>query len=267
MGVRDRFGSLARAFLLLVAAATPPAHAQLVCSLGVTGGGGYNAFLDAAPTPRALGEMEQVYNLLCPQGCGQISLVSNPTAGNARAETSGNGVTKVAYSAAFMNEVASTFGGGATFGILAHEFGHHIDFHSSPPWMNNSYSRELKADAWAGCALANAGVGTGQIEAALRAIAAFPSPSHPGWPQRSQAVRTGFVNCGGSWRPGYDRLAGMGVPGGGMPAPIPVPLSQVCATQFGQCLLPAPNPVGSQCSCSGYDMRGMPYVHPGFVRP
>ena len=156
-------------------------------------------------SPRAV---MQIYNLLCsssPYGCGTYFLFSNPTVPNAMAMAVGPGQTKITYSADFMNSIAGEYGGGATFGILAHEFGHHLDIHLTPSWMNTSWSRELKADAWAGCALARAGVDTTAIENALTAIAAYPSPSHPDWPLRRQAVRTGFANCGGQWLQSFDR--------------------------------------------------------------
>ena len=174
------------------------AYGQVMCSLG-PGQSMYTPYRDQPPTSRAAIELARIYSLLCPRGCGGYILVSNDTVSNAMAQVIGSGQTKIAYASRFMNQIAQQYGLGATFGILAHEFGHHIDFHTTPPWMNNSWSRELKADAWAGCALARAAVGTEQIQNALRAIAAYPSPSHPGWPQRNQAVRLGFVNCGGQW--------------------------------------------------------------------
>lgn len=199
-----RFG---RFVLLIVVALNTAwagaAQAQFVCTLGVGPVGPvqqYNPNWDTAPGPRAASELRQIRNLLCsapPYSCGDYHLFSNPTAPNAMAIVVGPMLTKIVYSVPFMNSVESQYGGHATFGILAHELGHHIDFHFTPSWMDTAWSRELKADAWAGCALARARIGTAAIENALTAIAAFPSPSHPPWPMRIQAVRTGFVNCGG----------------------------------------------------------------------
>lgn len=200
-------------FVLLIVIALNTAwagagHAQFVCTLGVGPVQQYNAARDMPPSPHADRELRRIYRLLCsasPYGCGDYRLFSNPTAPNAMAMVAGPGLTKIAYSALFMNSVEDRYGGAATFGILAHEFGHHIDFHFTPSWMDTAWSRELKADAWAGCALARAGFGTAAIENALTAIAAFPSPSHPHWPMRVQAVRTGFVNCGGRWLQSFGR--------------------------------------------------------------
>lgn len=173
-------------------------YAQLVCSLGGISSQ-YNYQYDQPPAQRALQELNHIYNTLCPNGCGNVVLFQNNTVPNALAMVTGPNQSKIAYSPTFMNSVFQNYGGGATYGILAHEFGHHIDFHTTPPWMNNSWSRELKADAWAGCALAKVGLNTDQIENSLRAIAAFPSSSHPNWPYRVNAVRIGFTNCGGTW--------------------------------------------------------------------
>ena len=180
---------------------TSNVEAQVMCTLGaVFNQSQYNPYLDSAPSTQAAQEVNQIYNVLCyPYGCGTYFLVSNPTIPNAMAAPIGPGQTKIGYQPTFMNSIALQYGGGATLGILAHEFGHHIDFHTTPSWMNTSWSRELKADAWAGCALARLGVSTSQLDNALAAIARFPSASHPGWPQRQQAVSTGFVSCGGYW--------------------------------------------------------------------
>ena len=173
---------------------------QFYCTLGVAPPGTpYNPYLDQPPSQRAYGELQLIYEQLCPTGCGIYKMISNPTVPNAFAMAVGPLQTKIGYNPGFMNEVLVRFGPGATIGIIAHEFGHHIDFHSTPAWMNNSWSRELKADAWAGCALARVGIPTSQMENALRAIASYPSFSHPGWPQRLQAFRSGYVSCDGSW--------------------------------------------------------------------
>ena len=240
--------------IMLSMVLTGSVHAQLMCSLGVgPAQQRYDPRRDQAPAPRADQELRQIYNMLCPRGCGSYLLVSNPTTPNAMAMPIGRGQSKIAYRPDFMDRVAQQYGGGATFGILAHEFGHHIDLHTTPLWMNTSWSRELKADAWAGCALARTGIGTRQVENSLRAIAAYPSPSHPGWPQRHQAVRTGFVSCGGHWLNSFNSLG-------------PPPLAQVCQTQFGSCQLVQSIPVGSSCFCSAVNAYGGMMRQPGIAR-
>ncbi len=194
---------LAITFLLISSTSSaggPPGGMR--CQLGVSPPGQqYSPAYDQPPTQYALNELNTIYGALCPppNGCGTYFLTLNNTAPNALAMAVGPGQTKIAYNPNFMGQVFAQFGPGASFGILAHEFGHHIDFHTTPPWMNNAWSRELKADSWAGCALAKVGLGPNQIQNALYAIAAYPSPTHPGWPQRIQAVQTGFTSCGGQW--------------------------------------------------------------------
>ena len=181
--------------------------AQMVCSLGAAPMHGvYNQYSDQNPSPLAYQEIQTIYRALCPFGCGQFRLVQNHTVPNAMAMAVGPGQTKISYNPNFMNRVAYQYGNGASFGILAHEFGHHIDFHTTPPWMNNSWGRELKADAWAGCALAKVGARTEQIKRSLVAIAQYPSQSHPSWPLRHQAIQTGFTQCGGQWLSGFNNL-------------------------------------------------------------
>ena len=143
--------------VVLLAAGT--AQAQVMCSLG-PGVNQYNPFLDEPPTYRASIELDEIYQVLCPYGCGTYVLVSNPSTPNASAITFGMGQTKISYQDSWMDMIDRRYGGGATYGILAHEFGHHIDLHTTPQWMNTSWSRELKADArgrvarWPGAAWA-----------------------------------------------------------------------------------------------------------------
>ena len=178
-------------------------QAQMMCNLGTSGFVQYNPNLDQPPSSRATLELMVIYEALCPDSCGEYLLVSNQTVPNALAVVIGPGQTKIGYKPEFMYNVESTFGSGATLGILAHEFGHHIDLNTFPSWMSNSWSRELRADAWAGCTLAKLYENTYALENALKAIASFPSPTHPPWQQRLLAVRSGYFNCGGSFWPTY----------------------------------------------------------------
>ena len=250
-----RFTTLSRLSVVLgVLALSSNAYGQMMCSLGpmVLGQPGPNPYLDQPPSPRASDELRDIYDLLCPNGCGNYLLASNPTVPNAMAIATGHGQTKIVYAPQFMNGVVQQFGPAATFGILAHEFGHHIDFHTTPPWMNNAWTLELKADAWAGCALARAGIGTAPIQTALQAIAAYPSPSHPGWPQRQQAVRTGFANCGGQWSNQFST-----------PSP---PRATFCQTSTFSCPLAVNLAGGDICACYVPDQFGQQIPYPGVAR-
>jgi hypothetical protein len=186
---------------LLVCLGGQAVQAQgFVCSVG-PGAMGRNPMHDGSPTPAAFAQMNHVFGLLCPTGCGNVNLVRNPTVSGAMMQVMTPGTSMVAYNPDFMNATAAQFGPGATFGIFAHELGHHLDFMINVAWMDHSWGRELRADAWAGCALARAGLSGMEMDGALQAIAAYPSSSHPGWAQRIVAVRTGYYGCGGNqWR-------------------------------------------------------------------
>lgn len=168
---------------------------QLVCSLGNSGG--YNPQYDSPPPDFAMNVAARVAGALCGGTCGVV-LVQNATAGNALTLVSPNGQAKIAYSPPFMNAVEAQIGGAATFGILAHEVGHVVDGRTGVAWMIDSWSRELRADAWAGCALARSGLSTSEVGAALMAVSQYPSPTHPAWNLRLPALQTGYSNCGGS---------------------------------------------------------------------
>ena len=176
-------------------------RAGIACTLGSTQNP-YDASYDQPPAPYAVNEMQSIIGIMCPGGCGNVTLVMNPTVQNARVESFRPGLTKIAYNPRFMNQIYHQIGPAASFGIMAHELGHHIDSFNSMNWMDHSWGRELRADAVAGCALARARLNAAQMEASLRAIAQYPSPSHPAWPDRVVALRTGYNQCGGvgySW--------------------------------------------------------------------
>ena len=160
-----RYGMIAicLAFSLLLATV---AEAQLVCSLG--GDTYYNPNSDMKASPDALRIAHNVANVLCGGTCG-VALIRNPTAGNVLTFALPNGAAKVVYNPLFLKSV-ETIGDGAIFGIFAHETGHVVDGRLNVAWMPNSWGRELRADAWAGCALARAALSEDQKTAALRAI-------------------------------------------------------------------------------------------------
>jgi ABC-type amino acid transport substrate-binding protein len=179
------------------------ASAQIVCALGPAGPAPFDLRMNVPATPLALQVMQHAWLALCPtNNCGTMQLVQNPTTPNALTMTQPGG-SLIAYSSAFMNTVAQRFGMEAAFGIFAHEVGHHIDLAGGNPmaWMSHAWSRELRADAWSGCALARARLSPMALQAALQAIAQFPSPSHPSWPLRLPAVQAGYAGCGGGTLP------------------------------------------------------------------
>jgi len=188
-----RYGMIAicLAFSLLLATV---AEAQLVCSLG--GDTYYNPNSDMKASPDALRIAHNVANVLCGGTCG-VALIRNPTAGNVLTFALPNGAAKVVYNPLFLKSV-ETIGDGAIFGIFAHETGHVVDGRLNVAWMPNSWGRELRADAWAGCALARAALSEEQKTAALRAILRYPSPTHPARDLRVPALDLGYRSCGGT---------------------------------------------------------------------
>jgi len=176
----------------------PRAHAQpgIVCSVGPSTGS-MNSSLNGTPSETAVRFARQIHSALCPTGCGTIVLYRNPQLPNAITYTQGVGVSHIVYGADFFNQIATAFSDDGVWGILAHEVGHHVDINFQAGFMNSSWGRELRADAWAGCALARTGRSTRGVERAMSAMMAYPSQSHPGASTRIPALREGFVACGG----------------------------------------------------------------------
>ncbi|MEO1335559.1 MAG: hypothetical protein AAFV29_07930 [Myxococcota bacterium] len=167
--------------------------------------GGYNASLDREPSTRAHEEVKAAYAALCPGGgCGQGKLFQNETIGN-NAVTWVSGIrhggqtrVKIVYSAPFLNALNDTYGPGASFGVLAHEVGHHLTAAKGMRQRGeSSWNEELRADYMAGCALGRAGRGPKEMENALRALAAVATASHPSFKQRVPVVRRGYEECRG----------------------------------------------------------------------
>ena len=108
-------------------------------------------------------------------------LFANATTPNTATVTDGAGVSKIAYSPRFVSSLQTTYGPIATLGIFAHDLGHHLDATGNrAPWMKSSWDSELRADAWAGCAMAKAELTPSRLQAVLLALSTYPSPAHPG---------------------------------------------------------------------------------------
>src|SRR5208283_2912281 len=159
-----RYGMIAicLGFSLLLATV---AKAQLVCSLGPGGDSYYSPNSDMNASPDALRIARNVANVLCNGTCG-IALIRNPTAGSVLTFVLPNGAAKIVYSPQFLKSVETTIGDGAIFGLFAHEIGHVVDGRLNVAWMPDSWGRESRADAWAGCALARAALPEDKAKAA-----------------------------------------------------------------------------------------------------
>ena len=183
--------------LLSVAALLPSrAQAQVLCTLGPATP--YDSLADMPATAAAQSELKKVKSLICPKGCGKVFLFANPTAPNAATVNDGSGASKIAYSPSFMNGLKTTYGPIATMAILAHGLGHHLEATGNrPAWMKAAWDSELRADAWAGCAMAKAELTPSRLQAALLALSTYPSAHHPAWAARRSVITEGYTQCGG----------------------------------------------------------------------
>ncbi|HXJ21328.1 MAG TPA: hypothetical protein VMT03_13945 [Polyangia bacterium] len=183
--------------LLTAVVLTTPAQAQLLCALGPTTKP-YDATADATPPANLQADLKRVKAVLCPKGCGKVVLVVNPTTPDALTATTGIGVTEIAFNPKFLAVIKSSYGPNATIGFVAHQLGHHLDtIGNHPSWMNSGWDAELRADAWAGCALGKADLKPAALQSALSAMAAFPPATHPAWTSRRPTVEAAYSECSG----------------------------------------------------------------------
>jgi hypothetical protein len=134
--------------------------------------------------------------MICADNCPGVMLFRNSTAANAMLVAEGSQV-KLVYSPQFFASVHDGFGDAGIVAIIAHELGHALDDAMGAAWIQSKWTPELRADAWAGCALAKSNLNPREMEAALGALSKYPSPSHPGWNVRQPAIRAGYAGCGG----------------------------------------------------------------------
>jgi len=185
------------AITLLLATIPPPLCRGRVVSTG------YDPRRDDAPSVRATAEVQAAYDALCPnKNCGSGVLYKNDTIGmNAVTWVSGvrdgqNTQAKIVYSPRFLEGLAKNYGDGASFGVLAHEVGHHLTAAlSMRGQMDGSWEEELRADYLAGCALGRTGRPPQELENALRALASNATPTHPAFDKRNPIVRKGYAEC------------------------------------------------------------------------
>ena len=189
-----RTGTALAAWLLLPLSAA----AQIVCALG-SSASSYKPAADQRPTSDALqlaSRVNAALKTICADHCPTMALFRNTTAPNAMLIADA-GQAKLLYSPQFFAAAYDSFGDDGIVAIIAHEIGHALDATLGAAWIKNSWSPELRADAWAGCVLAKTGQGPSGLEPSLAALAKYPSPSHPGWAMRLRVIRIGYTQCGG----------------------------------------------------------------------
>jgi hypothetical protein len=190
-----------RRVVVVLVALTLPIGAvaqQVLCALG-SGAAAYKASSDERPTSDAMQLIGQTFaaaRLLCGSMCPETVLFRNPTAANLMLTVS-NGRAKIAYAPQVFTAVYDKYGDAGVEALLAHELGHELDDTMGAAWIDKNWTAELRADAWAGCLLAKGNLAGKDLNAALAALADYPSPRHPGWSSRLPVIRTGYTNCGG----------------------------------------------------------------------
>jgi hypothetical protein len=173
--------------LSTVALLSARAQAEVLCTLGPATPYESMADMPASGGPQA--DLKKLKALLCPKGCGKLFLFENPTTPNTATVTDGAGASKIAYSPGFVKSVQANYGPVATLGIFAHDLGHHLEATGNrPAWMQASWDSELRADAWAGCAMAKAALKPSGLQAVLLVLSEYPSAKHPEWSARRPVI-------------------------------------------------------------------------------
>ncbi len=195
MGGLMRRGLLVLAFLLPLAA-----QAQVLCALG-PGVSAYDVSKDEHLSRDTLELAHRVNAALaarCRPNCPEIAIFRNTTAANLML-LDASGQAKVVYSPKFFTTVYNAWGDGAIIALLAHVMGHAINANAPAAWMKSLPAEELRADAWAGCALGGNAVGGRDLGEALTALKKYPpqAPPQASWGQRLPALRLGYTQCGG----------------------------------------------------------------------
>jgi hypothetical protein len=136
----------------------------------------------------------------CSPQCPQIAIFRNATAANAMLIVTPD-QAKFVYAPQFFSAVYDRYGDGAIIAMIAHEYGHALDEVHPAGWMKSEWTRELRADGWAGCALAKSDLSPNDLADALTAVSKYPpfgqAGAQPSWGLRLPALRLGYVHCGG----------------------------------------------------------------------
>jgi hypothetical protein len=171
---------------------------RIVCALG-THAASWKPASDQSPSPDAMQlavRINAAVKTLCGTHCPVIALFRNTTAEGVMLVFE-NGDAKLLYAPPFFSSVYNIYGDAGIVALLAHELGHGLDDNLGAAWVKSNWTPELRADSWAGCALARTQLSSKDTQAALNALAKYPAASHPAWDVRLPAIRAGFTACGG----------------------------------------------------------------------
>jgi hypothetical protein len=174
------------------------ASTDVICALG-SGAASYDAKGDQRPTGDAMqlaGRMNAALAPTCTPQCPQIAIYRNATAPNAMLVVTAD-QAKFVYAPRFFSAVYDQYGDGAIIAIIAHEYGHALNETHPVSWMRSDWTPELRADAWAGCALAKSDLSVNDLADALTAVSKYPPATDSNWTLRLPALRVGYTYCGG----------------------------------------------------------------------
>ena len=162
------------------------ASAEVLCTLG-SGASSYDAKADQRPTGDAMElakRMNAALSPICTPQCPQIAIFRNATAANVMLVVNAD-QAKFVYAPQFFSAVYEKYGDGAIIAMIAHEYGHALNEVHPASWMKSDWSVELRADAWAGCALAKSDLSLNDLAEALMAVSKYPpAGSLKAWPLR-----------------------------------------------------------------------------------
>lgn len=156
----------------------------------------------------ALTQVRLAMRDVCGSRCGSVVLLAEPSVRSAETRPQTPGYASfVAYNPA-ARDCARNPDAAIRFYCVAHEYGHHLDVTMNPDWSPDGWTRELRADALAGCAFARAHVASDGIQARLvravlldtpgdraRAEACGSDGAHPGFRFAWDALQRGVRLC------------------------------------------------------------------------
>jgi hypothetical protein len=178
-----------------------PAAAQILCALGA-GASAYKSSADQRPSADAMelaSRVNAAARTVCGSNCPQVVVFRNATASNLMLIADA-GRAKIVYAPQVFTAIYDRYGDAGIVALVAHALGHALDDAIGAAWIEKSWTPELRADAWAGCILARDRPTPANVQAAMAALAEFPSPSHPNWNLRLPVIRSGYGHCSASQR-------------------------------------------------------------------
>ena len=216
---RLRAARVSKRYALLLALILPiAASAEVLCALG-PGANAYNPAADQRPsadTMQVVRRVDALFVPFCLPKCPEAAMLRNDTAANLMLTVDRDG-GKLVYAPQFFSSVYGKYGEPALLALIAHVYAHAIDESVPSNWIPTAWDRELRADAWAGCALAKSNLPAKDLASALAALAANPPRtgsagprSESAWVKRAPSVKLGFTHCGGAG-PQFDAASGAGL--------------------------------------------------------